>query len=335
VRYFCAQPAVLRAFFAPKAVGARRMNLVAMGFMALLDEWLLKTSRTFALAIPLLSEPTRKEVGLAYLFFRIADTFEDAEVWPRAKRLSALKQLETLLDADAPVEVAAQFVPEWTTPMPSEHKGYQQLIAQSVAVVEMFETLSPKAQVIIRQHVKRTCEGMYGIVERADEKGSFELSTLEDLRRYCYWVAGIVGELLTELFLVTCPSLEAVKDRLKETEVLFGEGLQLVNILKDQSSDKQDGRSYLPANVSLQAVFALVEADLLRAVDYVDALQAGGANRGILAFVSFPLLLARASLSELKKKGPGAKVSRLEVMSLLGKLNKALDSGQVLRTALF
>jgi phytoene/squalene synthetase len=126
-----------------------------------------------------------------------------------------------------------------------------------------------------------------------------------------------------------------MKERLKATEVRFGEGLQLVNILKDQVSDKEDGRSYLPAGVSLAEVFALAEADLLAAMEYVDALQEGKANRGILAFVTFPLLLARASLKELEKKGAGAKVSRLEVMSMLGKLNKALDEGKPLRATLF
>ncbi len=39
-----------------------------------LDTLLAETSRTFALAIPLLPEPTRHEVGVAYLLFRVADT---------------------------------------------------------------------------------------------------------------------------------------------------------------------------------------------------------------------------------------------------------------------
>ena len=272
---------------------------------------------------------------MAYLFFRIADTFEDAEAWPRAKRLSALKQFEKVLEAPNPEEAVLPLIPQWLSPVPSAHKGYQQLIAETGAVMKVFQTVSPEAQAVIRHHAKRTCEGMHGIVERADEKGSFELSSLEDLRRYCYWVAGIVGELLTELFLLACPTLEATRDRLKATEVLFGEGLQLVNILKDQTSDKKEGRSYLPASIPLAEVFALAEADLLAAVEYVDALQEGKANRGILAFVAFPLMLARASLKELQKKGAGAKVSRLEVMSLLGKLNKALEQGKVLRTTLF
>ena len=41
---------------------------------ALLEDLLVKTSRTFALSIPPLPEPLRSEVTIAYLLFRIADT---------------------------------------------------------------------------------------------------------------------------------------------------------------------------------------------------------------------------------------------------------------------
>ena len=46
------------------------------------DDLLQKTSRTFALTIPLLPRRRAHEVGLAYLLFRIIDTFEDATRWP-------------------------------------------------------------------------------------------------------------------------------------------------------------------------------------------------------------------------------------------------------------
>ena len=62
-----------------------------------LDALLTKTSRTFALAIPLLPEPTRRAVSVSYLLFRIADTFEDATAWARAKRIAALNEFAELL----------------------------------------------------------------------------------------------------------------------------------------------------------------------------------------------------------------------------------------------
>src|SRR5947209_19807543 len=51
---------------------------------------LQKTSRTFALSIPLLPEPLQTEVAVAYLLFRIIDTFEDAVRWAPGRRAKAL-----------------------------------------------------------------------------------------------------------------------------------------------------------------------------------------------------------------------------------------------------
>ena len=53
------------------------------------NDLLQKTSRTFALTIPYLPPPTREEVGLAYLLFRIIDTFEDATRWSPEQRIAA------------------------------------------------------------------------------------------------------------------------------------------------------------------------------------------------------------------------------------------------------
>jgi phytoene/squalene synthetase len=52
-----------------------------------LRDLLQKTRRTFALSIPVLPEPTNREVMIAYLLFRIAETFEDAAQWQPEKRI--------------------------------------------------------------------------------------------------------------------------------------------------------------------------------------------------------------------------------------------------------
>ena len=57
---------------------------------ARLEELLVKTSRTFALSIPELPEPTRREVTVAYLLFRVADTLEDATRWEPVTQIDQL-----------------------------------------------------------------------------------------------------------------------------------------------------------------------------------------------------------------------------------------------------
>jgi len=294
-----------------------------------------RTSRTFALSIPRLPEPTRLAVTLAYLLFRIADTFEDAAVWARADRSAALTDFLALLaepavvtDGRAPPRAAA-LARAWADARPSEHDGYLDLVAATPAVFDALADLPASARAIVTHHARRTAEGMRGFVERSDEHGSLRLATLRELRDYCYVVAGIVGELLTDLFVHDAPALAtpAVEAPLRDRSRAFGEGLQLVNILKDASDDARDGRTYLPPDTDRSEVLALARADLASATDYVLTLQRGGAPRGFVEFTALPVLLAAETVSLLASDGPGAKLPRERVMTLVTELDARLDAG--------
>ncbi len=108
-------------------------------------------------------------------------------------------------------------------------------------------------------------------------------STVEELRDYCYSVAGIVGEMLTELYLLDRAELAASAEELRNRAAAFGEGLQLVNILKDAPRDAEEGRVYLPRGVDLRTVLDLTDRALTAAEEYVDLLRqaatAVGADR--------------------------------------------------------
>ena len=154
--------------------------------------------------------------------------------------------------------------------------------------------------------------------------------TLQDLRDYCYVVAGIVGEMLTELFLLQSPSLKSVADDLRARAVEFGEALQLVNILKDAQSDRAEKRSYLPLDAHLSEVFVLARADLRRATEYTELLRTAGADRGIVAFNALNLRLAIGTLHLLHERGPGAKLTRVQVAGVAAQVMSALSNGGVL-----
>ena len=284
--------------------------------MADLEALLEKTSRTFALSIPRLPEPTRLEVTLAYLLFRIADTFEDSATWPRKKRIAALDDFRRLLD-DPRAENVAEQAAAWTADVPIDHQGYLELISEVPAVLAAYAELSPAAREHLRVHTARTCRCMAGYVERTDDDGD-----------YCYCVAGIVGEMLTELFLLDRPELAGIAEDLRGRSRAFGEALQLVNIVKDAAFDAGEGRSYLPPNADRDEVFALARRDLETAAEYITALQEGGAPTGIVAFNALNVLLAFAAIDRVEKKGPGAKISRLEVFNILRRMDKDLDKGR-------
>lgn len=289
-----------------------------------LEQLLISTSRTFALAIPLLPEPTRREVTLSYLLFRVADTFEDAASWPRERRIEALAHFDQLLANPGREEIAA-VSSRWAEEVPCEQPGYRELLAELPAVLDAFFALRPEAVALIRDHVLRTSRGMAGFVARTTDEGELRLGDIPDLQAYCYVVAGLVGELLTELFLLGRPPLAPVAAELRASSRAFGEGLQLVNIVKDSASDAKQGRRYLPPDTGLGEVLALARRDLQAACRYVLALQTAGAERGLVAFVALPVRLATATLDRIEQAGPGSKLTRPEVYAIVQRMNRALD----------
>ncbi len=291
-----------------------RKGRLSVLLVSAIEDLLQKTSRTFALAIPILPEPTRNQVGIAYLLFRIADTFEDAVFWTRERRLESLSRFVELLDRDA--SAADALAAECLREPPLEHAGYQELLARMPLVLRDFGELPPAVRLSVRRHLARSVDGMKQFVSRSDASNRLALSDVADLRAYCYAVAGIVGEMLTELYIDDRPELVARAAELRSRAGSFGEGLQLVNILKDAPRDAAEGRVYIPAGVPLAAVLELTDQALTRAEEYVELLRAARTDRGLVTFNAFIAGLARSNLRILRARGLGAKLSRADVASV-------------------
>ena len=290
--------------------------------MSVIDDLLQKTSRTFALAIPLLPEPTRAQVGIAYLLFRIADTFEDAVLWTRERRLGTLGRFIELLDQDP--SAAEALTIECLRDPPVEHPGYRELLARMPLVLRDFGALPLPVRVAVRRHLVRSVDGMKQFVRRSDQDNRLTLSSIEDLRDYCYSVAGIVGEMLTELYLLDRTELSGSAEELRNRAASFGECLQLVNILKDAPRDAEEGRVYLPPGVELGAVLDLAGQALTAAEEYVDLLRRAGTAPGLVTFNAFIAGLARSNVRVLAERGLGAKLSRTEVAAVAADVAREL-----------
>jgi farnesyl-diphosphate farnesyltransferase len=293
-----------------------------------LHDLLVESSRTFALAIPLLESDLRREVTIAYLLFRIADTLEDGGTrWSRERRLAALAEFDELLSPSG-VGRAATLMRRWLEDPPTEHDGYLRLLAQMPGVVASWAHLASPARESIAEQTRRTARQMSDFVERGDEKGELTLDSLDDLRSYCYAVAGIVGEMLTELFILASSGLQPIADELRRRAPLFGEGLQLVNILKDSEVDEIEGRRFIPVATSRRELFELARADLETAAEYVRAIQRAGGPEGIVAFTALPVELAWATLERVERDGPGSKISRTQVIELYDQVRRAIAAGR-------
>jgi farnesyl-diphosphate farnesyltransferase len=295
--------------------------------MAVADDLLIKTSRTFGLAIPLLPEPTRSEVKIAYLLFRIIDTFEDSTQWMPGRRAAGLRDFVGFME-EPPGKAARLLAEQCVQDPPVDNQDYLELLAKIPLVLEEFQRLSPEARHHIASHVARTADGMTDFTTRINGSGTLQLATLRDLREYCYTVAGIVGEMLTELYVLGRPALAGIGDELRQWAPSFGEGLQLVNILKDAGPDAAEGRVYLPRAVDVEEVFTLAHGDLQVAAAYTDLLRVAGAPRGLVAFNALIMRLAVSTLDVLRTQGLGAKLTRLQVAAIMAQVAHGLDSGQ-------
>jgi farnesyl-diphosphate farnesyltransferase len=201
-------------------------------------------SRTFALTIPQLPDDLRQVVGNAYLLCRIADTIEDDKELPaETKRHFA----ERFINVVAGHEPAAGFASE-LAPILSGHTpaAERELIARTESVIRITHSFNTRQRGALERCVRIMAEGMAHYQEAETIHG---LKDLADMDRYCYYVAGVVGEMLTELFCDYSPAIDRNRDTMMQLAVSFGQGLQMTNILKDIWDDHRRGACWLPRDI--------------------------------------------------------------------------------------
>jgi farnesyl-diphosphate farnesyltransferase len=245
------------------------------------DQILPSVSRTFALTIPQLPPDLSRSVTNAYLLCRVADTIEDE---PQIAPPDTLLYMERFSDAVAGVADAqvlgtelADRLSQWTLPAERE------LIINLARVIRVTRQLPMRQQAAIRRCVDAMCHGMHQFQRTASVRG---LDTVADLDSYCYYVAGVVGEMLTELFCSHSPDIEQHRAALSRLAPSFAQGLQMTNILKDVWEDRSRGACWLP-----QEVFSRHGVDLSR----LDSASSGGA-KGFAAGMQELVGLAHAHL---------------------------------------
>ena len=257
-------------------------------------------SRSFAFCIPQLAEPFRGRVALAYLLFRVLDTVEDAPFEDR-ERQQALFELfrRSVRDKQAAGQAAqlARALPKGLTP--AEASLMQ---VADVLIGDGWE-LPEEPRTILFGALDRMAQGMAGYARRG---ATLRLIDLEDVCRYCCFVAGVVGEMLTRLW-----SLDGGAPPSLLSAYRFGLFLQKVNILKDQREDEALGRFLVPDR---EALLASLRGDARGALDYLISLPR--AERGYRTFCAWSLMLGATSLSQL---GAPAQSRRAETMALLGR----------------
>ncbi len=218
-------------------------------FQALLLEGV---SRTFALTIPQLPKALCDVVANAYLLCRIVDTIEDeVSLSPEQKKYFCAGFIEVVKTGENADSFAAQLAPLLSTQtIPAEHILIQE-IPRVIAITHRF---TPEQIEALASCVATMAEGMPIFQAQNLHDG---LATMADMDRYCYYVAGCVGEMLAKLFCHYSPEIAQHRDELLTLSVSFGQGLQMTNILKDIWDDAGRGVCWLPQDIFTETGFEL------------------------------------------------------------------------------
>jgi farnesyl-diphosphate farnesyltransferase len=226
----------------------------------LLRDILPGVSRSFALSLRVLPGSLRRPFGVTYLVARAADTIADTRALAPAARLATLHALRASLDdgAGATPTLGGSTAGGQT---PAERT----LLARLPDVLAAYRALDPGDRERAHGVLLTLTQAMVEALERfppemADRVGAFD--TRADLDRYTHLNAGCVGEFWTDMVMAHRPRCAAWdRPAMRMRGARFGQGLQLVNVLRDLPRDLRIGRSYLPA--SELAALGLVPQDLL------------------------------------------------------------------------
>jgi farnesyl-diphosphate farnesyltransferase len=342
-------------------------------------------SRTFAITIDALDEPMASRICVGYLLCRVADTIEDAGRIPPAVQRDLLEQYDDALaaapastpttdggeqsvrdleparsqsDAGAsapdaaenPVVAFRDAVDEWIPADPGEDADDWRVVASAPRVVRTYEALPAGDREAIRGPVRELVGGMATFVDRYADDGGLRIETPAELEEYCWYAAGTVGDLITNLVSRGIDSERAAV--LEENARSFALLLQLVNVAKDVSDDyREENNVYLPATwldevgVDQEAVCdpenvgpvaSVIERVTDRAAGYLDDsqtyLEALPEHRGnTLAAWAIPYLLAVGTIRELRERPEdvlregGVKVPKPEVLTLIARFERGVE----------
>jgi farnesyl-diphosphate farnesyltransferase len=213
---------------------------------------LASVSRSFYLTIRLLSEPLRAPIGLAYLLARASDTVADsdgASVPVRRAHLAAFDAMIARGNSDGLAALQREIRPP--------HAGERELIARLGECLAGLAAQPPFERREIVRVLGKIIRGQTLDLERFADPGKIvALPDASALETYTYLVAGAVGEFWTRLCLahcVPCFHPRAGEREMERHAMRYGQGLQLVNILRDLPADLRAGRCYLPGD-ELRAV---------------------------------------------------------------------------------
>lgn len=137
--------------------------------------------------------------------------------------------------------------PGWTFNENGPNEKDRELLVHFDCVITEFMLLKPEYKAIIADITEKMGNGMADYANNAEfnENG---VDTIKDYELYCHYVAGLVGEGLTKLFVEGNLANPALNKRPELYEAM-GQFLQKTNIIRDIKEDLDDGRRFWPKEI--------------------------------------------------------------------------------------
>ena len=269
----------------------------------------------------------------AYLLCRMADTIEDEPAVPPEETLAFLERFKTVVAGHGDAALLSSDVEGRLSNRTLSAE--RDLIINMVRVLNVTASLQPAQRSAVERCVALMCYGMPRFQSTASPRG---LPRSADLDEYCYYVAGVVGEMLTELFCEYSDGAARNRTALRGLAVSFAQGLQMTNILKDVWEDRSRGACWLPQEVftphgvdlarltsaprvpgfdaGMEELIGVAHAHLRNALDYT--LLIPGREAGIRRFCLWAVGLAVLTLRKIHKNpgftsGSQVKITRSSV----------------------
>jgi farnesyl-diphosphate farnesyltransferase len=258
-------------------------------------EVLEKTSRTFFIPISYLTDGLKEAVAAAYLCMRAIDEIEDHQELPSNAKHDLLMEISRLLQSNHLDEKKLLDL----------YEPYQtQLPEVTLRLADWLKICPHALQPRVANATSTMAKGMAEWVTK-----DWQIKTEQDLDDYTYYVAGLVGVMLSDIWEWHD---ETKTDR--DLAIAFGRGLQSVNILRNRSEDKSRGVNFFPDGWGEQEMFAYARRNLSLGDTYLQSLSPGSIHH----FCEIPLALAHGTLDGLAQGKE--KISRAEVKEIVSRV---------------
>lgn len=246
------------------------------------------TSRTFYIPITFLKNDLKLSVAAAYLAMRAIDEIEDHENLSNDVKFDLLSATSALLKGEFDAAAYDTLLAPYASELPE--------VTLRLADWVLF---CPEGSRPIVQ--ASTSEMAFGMAKWS--KANWQVHTREDLDDYTYYVAGLVGTMLSEIW-----EWGAGIKTDRDLAIGYGRGLQAVNILRNQHEDMDErGVSFVPDGWTRDDLFAYAEENLAKGDLYMKDIN----KRTVLLFCRLPLALAHKTLKAMQEGRE--KMSRAEV----------------------